>query len=111
MGAGTNTGVVIFVFTFYLFIFAMMGEIQTSMDTSGVGTSQLDQPAVPATPSFGLFDALSGILSFIWGAVTLILQGMLFTITGIPFLFTTMIFTPLAIALLYIGTSLVRGSS
>jgi Na+-transporting methylmalonyl-CoA/oxaloacetate decarboxylase gamma subunit len=111
MGSASNVPVVIFVFTFYVFIFYLMGNINENLGQSQYTTSSVDTPTKPADTDFTIFDLLIGIPSFIWNTITILFEGMLFTIVGIPVIFSALIFTPLIIAIWYVGMSYVRGNS
>lgn len=110
MGSNTNAPIIIAIFTFYIFIFGLLGLINDSIDT-GYEASTLEEPTVPTTEELSIFGLIIGIPTFIFSVISIIFQGMLFTITGIPYIFTLLLFAPLTITIFYIGVSFIRGSS
>lgn len=105
---GSSIGFIVTVFTFYIFIFIMLGMVSDatgdttytagSISTSGVTTSNstctdtgLDQLVCYVGK---IFDLGVSILTVIW-------QGFLFSITGLPTVFSILLFMPLSIGIIY----------
>lgn len=88
-----------------------MGLVNNSMNTNTYRPSSVTVPTQPDTQDFSAFDLLIGIPIFIWHAIETVFQGMAFTITGIPVIFSTLLFTPLAITLWVVGMNYLRGNS
>ena len=95
-GAGnTNAFLILGIFSFYIFVFVMLGLIGESQYQASNGYTK------PSDPSAGGF--LSDIAFFF--------SGIGFTITNIPVWANSLIFLPLGITVFYIILSFFRGSS
>lgn len=95
MGSGTNTPIVIAIFSFQLFIIVIMGLIGGSIQANTIAST-------PSDP---------GILSFLSDTLGFFISGLHFALTNIPAVFNLLLFLPTIIGLFYILVSFLRGSS
>lgn len=114
MGSGTSTPVFIAIFTFYIFLFALMGLINESFH-SAYATPTI---SAPPTTNFGssvpvlgdIVDFLIAVAVYIWAGFSILISGISFSITGIPVIFSTMIFLPLSMTIIFMLANLARGN-
>lgn len=93
-----NTGVVLSIFTFYVFISVLLSLI-------GASASDVTPPTTPPNP--GVLD----YLSIAFSGIGYFISGMAFSIGALGPVFSTLLFTPLAITMLYVILSFIRGTA
>lgn len=94
MGANTNAPIILSIFTFYIFIFIILGFVGSSFAAS----TSFGNPENP--------DAFTFLTS-----ISYFFTGIGFSISSIPAWANILLFLPLGVTILYIVLSFFRGSS
>jgi hypothetical protein len=100
MGNNSNAGVTLAIFTFYTIIIIIMGLANTELNDNSITTNQ-NTGSISAAVDGAAGQQLS-FFGFISAAFQVFINGIYFSLVGIPVWASILLFLPLGITILYL---------